>query len=102
MTYRPDKQNTQPSALLLTQITYRLVLKDTQPFAEVDPIGSALSGQLCKSENYITFYSQIYYELVYYFICAGGFFMVQTQPILFNSYHYIVSFSIEIKLYITN
>ena len=46
---------THSHTVLLTQMTYRPVNQDTQPSAEVDPLGSALSGQLCKSESYTAF-----------------------------------------------
>ena len=43
--------------MLLLQMTYRPVKQDTQPSAAVDPFGSALLGQLGNTEYGTAFYT---------------------------------------------
>ena len=77
--------------VLLTQMTYRPVHQDTQPSAEVDPLGPTV--QIWELHR---FYTLIHGNLVDYFVWFGGFLMVQTQPLLFK-FVLFSSQSIKIK-----
>ena len=81
--YRPDKQNTQPSAV---------VAADDLPSCSTGHTAICCSwsfriGPFEPTGKYWVWHCLLYsFGLVDYFVCAGGFFMVQTQPSLFKDF----------------
>ena len=70
---------THSHTVLLTQMTYRPVNQDTQPSAEVDPLGPTVQIW----ELYRLLYSNTR-ELVDYFVCVSWISYGSTQPLLFK------------------